>query len=175
MFTFAWFGAFWCGKSDSRAGETGARSAFVPLFMMPRFIVAENAGGASVRTNIDRRALLDGLSLGGNAEPALVREVIGLFLADAPKLLELLRDGLSTGDHKSMLRAVHTLKSSAAMVAAVELAAVAASAEAHARGARIDEVEKLLPQLDALLAGALRELSVIGVELDSASGETEKQ
>ena len=170
-----WFGALWCGKSNSRAGETGALSVFVPPCMMARYIVAENAGGASAKTNIDRRSLLAGLSLGGIAEPALVREVIGLFLTDAPKLLQSLRDGFSTDDHKSMLRAVHTLKSSAAMVAAVELAAVAAHAEAHARSARIDEVGKLLPQLDALLAGALSELSAISVELDSPPGETEKQ
>lgn len=170
-----WFGAFWYGKSISCADGAWTLRVFVPPCVMPRYIVAENAGDARVRADIDRRALLGGLSLGGIADPALVREVIGLFLADGPKLMQSLRDGLSTGDHKSMLRAVHTLKSSAAMVAAVELAAVAAIAEAHARGTRIDEVSKLLPQLDALLAGALRELSAIGVELDSASGATERR
>ena len=181
------FRALRCGQWLSPTSGTRAVRGFVPQWMIAQYIVANDVGGAmesAARTTaaataataaIDRRALLEGLRIGAMAEPSLVSEVIALFLSDAPKLLQSIRDGISTDDHETLQRAAHTLKSSAGMVAAIDLADVAASVETHARDARIDEITTLLPQLDFLLGAALRELAVIRTELAPAQNGRVKQ
>lgn len=185
-----WFRVRRCWEWTSSAGAMQALRWFVPQGLIARHIVAGSAGGAPVKSatattattaatamtaTIDRRTLREGLRIGAMAEPALVREVIALFLSDAPKLVQSIRDGVSTGDQKSLLRAAHTLKSSAGMVAATDLAGVAASTEAHARASRTDEITALLPRLDFLLGAAIRELSDIRAELAAVQDGTDKQ
>lgn len=179
-----WFRALRCGEWQLPTWGMRAVRGFVPQCMIAQYIVANDVDGAmdsatkattATTAAIDCRALLEGLSLGPMAEPSLVSEVIALFLADAPKLLQSIRDGVSTDDQATLLRAAHTLKSSAAMVAATDLAGVAASVETHARASRTDEITALLPRLDFLLGAAIRELSDIRADLGAVQDGAEKQ
>ena len=110
---------------------------------------------------IDRHEMMEGLNLGSGAEPALTIDVIGVFLRDAPARVE----AIASSDVKAMLRAIHTLKSSAAMVAASDLVRAAADAEAHAREGGTREVLARIPELTTLVEAAVRELAVIQADL----------
>ena len=182
-----WFRALGGGEWLLPTRGMGAVRGFVPQCMIAQYIVANDVDGAmdsalkattaatAMTATIDRRALLEGLSLGGVVDPSLASEVMALFLSDAPKLLQSIRDGVSTHDQTTLRRAAHTLKSSAGMVAATDLAGVAASVEAHARASRIDDITPLLPRLDFLLGTAIRELSVIRAQLEAVRDGVEKQ
>jgi HPt (histidine-containing phosphotransfer) domain-containing protein len=62
------------------------------------------------------------------------REVIALFLADAPRRLEGIATALATGDAAALALAAHALKGSAGNVGAVAMQREAAALEALARG-----------------------------------------
>ncbi len=114
---------------------------------------------------INRHEMMEGLNLGSGAEPALTIDVIGVFLRDAPARVESIREAIASSDVKAMLRAIHTLKSSAAMVAASDLVRAAADAEAHAREGGTREVLARIPELATLVDAAARELAVIQADL----------
>lgn len=57
---------------------------------------------------LDEKALLAGLS----GDVALLRKLIELFLADAPKLLAAIRKAITAGNSKTLQKAAHTLKGS---------------------------------------------------------------
>jgi HPt (histidine-containing phosphotransfer) domain-containing protein len=81
---------------------------------------------------IDPRALanlrdvLDG-------DPDLLKELIDLFLTDAPALLACLRDAIDRQDPVSLMQTAHSLKGSAANLGARGMAAVCASLERRGR------------------------------------------
>jgi HPt (histidine-containing phosphotransfer) domain-containing protein len=94
----------------------------------------------------------------------LLREIIGIFLEDFPRMLEDLERALGAGDADAVRRAAHTLKGSVAVLGATALAAVAKDAEDHARAGDLDaarddiarvqaEARRLVPVLEELLAG----------------------
>jgi signal transduction histidine kinase/CheY-like chemotaxis protein/HPt (histidine-containing phosphotransfer) domain-containing protein len=120
-------------------------------------------------TGIDIKALMQSLGLGGRSEPTLVIKLIGIFLRDTPPLLESLRDGLAKGDRVQVERAAHSIKSSAAIVAAHALSRSAASAESHAREGRMDQVSVLMPEMNQYFNLAARQLEAIREELRIAS------
>ena len=105
-------------------------------------IVAETGAGVPPVHAINRNELMEGLCLGSGAELALEIDVIDVFLQDAPALVNSRREAIASNDAKGMVRASHTLKSSAAMVAASALARAAATAEAHAGEGRTQEILK---------------------------------
>ncbi len=144
------------------SADPDAPAAAIPAPTAPS--PAESAAPAQAPP-IDREALLKGLQVGGRVRPTLVSKVIGLFVSDMPTLLETLRTALAGGDAPAAERAAHTLKSSAASVAAQELAQLAKSAEGGAREGRLHDVTLLLPQLDAWFAQTTQQLIAIRDEL----------
>lgn len=62
--------------------------------------------GNSAKAAWDRVEALD--RLGGDEE--LLRELSGIFLAESPKLLQKLRQGIAEGDVEGVTRAAHSLK-----------------------------------------------------------------
>ena len=110
---------------------------------------------------IDRNAFIRNLSFGGGPQTALMLEVIGLFLRDAPLRLHAIRTGLDDGDTSMVERSVHTLKSSAKMFAADTLAQLAARAEDHARAGRLREVSQLVQQISESVDHTARQLASI--------------
>jgi HPt (histidine-containing phosphotransfer) domain-containing protein len=94
----------------------------------------------------------------------LLREIVGIFVEDSPRMIEELGAAIRTGNQDAARRAAHTLKGSVAVLGAKALAAVARDAESHARAgdleaaaaafARVEEeAARLAPVLEELLAG----------------------
>jgi two-component system sensor histidine kinase/response regulator len=114
---------------------------------------------------IDRNALLERLQFGGQARPALVAQVIGVFLADTPALLHELAQGLARGDRQAVERAVHTIKSTSASVGAVALSELAGIAEGHARRGLLDAVRQRVGDINRQLDAAAAQLETLRDEL----------
>jgi HPt (histidine-containing phosphotransfer) domain-containing protein len=89
----------------------------------------------------------------------LVREIVKVFLEDAPQRLRDGRAGAKAGNMDAAARAAHSLKSTAAALGAVELKAISARIEQLAAANQAHAVEALLDQWDAAFAEAERELS----------------
>lgn len=120
------------------------------------YIVAATGAGLASGGTINRHELMEGLSLGSGAEPTRVIEIIEVFLQVAPALVNSIRDAIASNDARGMTRALHTLRSSAAIVAVSALSRAAAAAETHAREGRIQEVRVRIPELAELVDAAAR-------------------
>lgn len=114
---------------------------------------------------VGREALLESLRIGGHTRPTLVNKMIGLFLRDAPKLLDTLNEGLTRSSQRDVERAIHTIKSSAATLGALVLSQLAARMEVHARNGRLNEVRAHMQELRQLLGQTSRELAAIRDDL----------
>jgi HPt (histidine-containing phosphotransfer) domain-containing protein len=94
--------------------------------------------------------------LGGDA--VLFREIVELFLEDAPALLVQAHRSLANGDATTLERAAHSLKGLAANLDALTVVSAAQSIEQHAQqkdlslaGACLPELAKRLQALQAAL------------------------
>jgi HPt (histidine-containing phosphotransfer) domain-containing protein len=107
--------------------------------------------------------VIEGLrELGGSDDPGLVAELIGLFLEDAPRRIEELERGLSSGDVELLERAAHTLKSSSANVGACSLSDLCRRIEVDARQRStvgLDELVRASSELFSRVDEALRVLA----------------
>ena len=98
----------------------------------------------------------------GTALPRLARmvgddvllEVLDLYLGSAPRRLAALRDGLAAGELLDAARALHDLKSSAAMVGAAGVARLAEEMERLARAGDAPAVQERLARLESAVEGA---------------------
>lgn len=88
----------------------------------------------------------------------LVGQLYRTFVELAPQRLAALRVGLQTGDAQATRKAVHSIRSSAATLGATLLAEEAGRLERLAQEAPLVEVGAALPQLEAALGAALREM-----------------
>jgi HPt (histidine-containing phosphotransfer) domain-containing protein len=82
----------------------------------------------------------------------LARVVLGGFLDDAPRQIEVLRDALGAGDGPTAFRQAHTLKGASAAVGGEALRAVAFEMEQAADAGDLAAVTARLPDLDHQLA-----------------------
>lgn len=89
----------------------------------------------------------------------LPKELLAMFLADAPNQLAGVRAGLATGDLLPVRKLAHSMKGAAASIGA---ARVEASARALEHAARAGETAQL-PELTEIVATTLAEL---GTHLD---------
>ena len=115
--------------------------------------------------SIDRQALLARLQIGGRLRPALAAKVIGLFLSDTPAILDELAQGLERQDQRTVERAVHTLKSSAASVGASALSELAGAAEGLARTGQFDAVQPHVAEIRRQFELAVAQLQTLRAEL----------
>jgi HPt (histidine-containing phosphotransfer) domain-containing protein len=65
----------------------------------------------------------------GDEGEAMVHDLTELFLSNSPLLLDQLRAGLAAGDPETVRQTVHTLRSPAAQMGAMHLAALCQSLE----------------------------------------------
>ena len=122
--------------------------------------VAPAAGGET--EVFDEAALLD--LVGG--DQALMREIIGLFLDEAPRLLAQIRSALADGNITALQFAAHALKGSVGNMAAVRAFGASLDLETAARAGRLDaaadaaatlqsEIERLERALGRLVPAAV--------------------
>lgn len=95
---------------------------------------------------VDPRVLRELAELGGEDDPGLLLELIDLFLDDAPRCLDEMQRGLSTGDVKLLERAAHTLKSSSANLGARTLSTLCLRMEESARTNQVERLPALLTE-----------------------------
>lgn len=104
-------------------------------------------GGAippPMETPVDEATLARlAVDLGGEA---VVQEIVDTFLEDAARLGEDLRDAEGR-DEPRFVRALHTLKSSAAIVGAHRLSALCREAEEQARRGDVDAAKASVPDM----------------------------
>jgi HPt (histidine-containing phosphotransfer) domain-containing protein len=106
-------------------------------------------------------ALLDALPMvADGSDPGYGQELLDAFMSSVPASLTTLRQAAARGEAKTVLRLVHTLKSSSAAVGALALAARAEAAENELRDA---------PALPETLAAQLH------MEFERLQNELEKR
>ena len=104
--------------------------------------------------------------LGGNRE--LLRDLIGFFGDDAPKLLAQIIAGLQAVDARQVQLAAHSLVGLVANFEALPSQAVAAKMEAHARAGELTAAANLLPELEANIQSLLAALGISPVAQSAA-------
>lgn len=94
----------------------------------------------------------------------LLQEIVGLFLEEAPRLLEAIRNGITEQDSPALERAAHSLKGSAASLGAAAVVPAAQALENLGRGGQFAGASDALPRLEAALAALTPVLTALGRE-----------
>ena len=126
---------------------------------------ASTAGSAAPAPKAISSALLE--RVGGSE--AVLKEVIGLFLEDCPKLLDTIRAGLAAGDCEATYRAAHTLKGSVGNFDAHEAVELAQRLEARAREGNLETSKSTFEALEKEVTALLTLLEGTGEALQCAS------
>ncbi len=82
----------------------------------------------------------------------VMQEIIDLFLEHTPQRIEAAREGLRSGTLDEVARAMHSLKSSAAMIGASRVEEIARRMEETATQQRADALASQLDDLDTAVA-----------------------
>ena len=100
--------------------------------------------------------------------PKLLSQMLRLFLENAPIRIDQVRKGLAEGSLKDAERGVHSLKSSAANVGAVQVSKLAAHMENLAADGDVVGVTQHLPRLEAAYAAAQTRLAATLADAEGA-------
>lgn len=92
---------------------------------------------------IDQQALANLAAVGGD-DPGFLGEMIELFLEQAPRHLEALRNALASGDAKAIGKAAHQVKSSSFYLGARRMSELCAQTETLARDGSATAVTELI-------------------------------
>ncbi|MFQ5857786.1 MAG: Hpt domain-containing protein, partial [Anaerolineae bacterium] len=103
---------------------------------------------AQHRSPIDREVLAQFTEMMGEDAPALVAELIDVFLEDTPRLVAALREGVVAGDVGAVERAAHTMKSSSASLGAMTLSTLCKELEAIGRAGALDGAAERVAQIE---------------------------
>jgi signal transduction histidine kinase/HPt (histidine-containing phosphotransfer) domain-containing protein/ActR/RegA family two-component response regulator len=125
---------------------------------VPRGRAAEDEaapGGAAGTSALDTGALLKRCA----GDEGLARQLVGLFLDDAPRQAAAARAALAAGDAKALQRAAHTLKGGAGTFAAAGTVVAASRLEEIGKGGRLDGAADALAALEAELARLVEALT----------------
>lgn len=103
---------------------------------------------------LDRREALARI----NNDHELFDEICGIYLSDAPKIVDKLKRSLVAGDIEQVTRHAHSLKSISANIGAHALKNAASQAEMLAKQENLQGVNEQVGQLDLLLEEVLEEI-----------------
>ncbi len=120
---------------------------------------AETAESATLSENpsiFDKSLALE--HVGGDEE--LLREIIGEFRTEYPKLLVEIREAISQGDNQQLRRAAHTIKGNAGTLGAAAAHEAAQRVELAGQNAELADAESLIAELEAVLAELLPHLTL---------------
>lgn len=110
---------------------------------------------------IDEEVIQGLRDLGGDDEPELLLELIGIFLEDAPLRMKDITEGLAHDDLARIERGAHTLKSSSANIGALGLSDLCRRIVECARASRPAELPELCAASVRALEAAATELRKI--------------
>ncbi|NOU31139.1 MAG: Hpt domain-containing protein, partial [Polyangiaceae bacterium] len=94
------------------------------------------------------------------------RELVGIFITDAPMRIERMRSALGSGDGRELAQQAHALKGSAGNLAATRVQQLAGDIEARARAGELDTVSRLLEEVQ-------REFTAVRLFLEDTVAESE--
>lgn|GEM_PF-811561 len=100
----------------------------------------DELGGIPV---LDQETLEQLIEIDGG-ELGLITEMFGLFSADQPRRLSLLKDAIESNDLTKIMEISHAMKGSAGTIGAARLRAVAAILEALGRGHKVESAPEYL-------------------------------
>jgi two-component system sensor histidine kinase/response regulator len=103
------------------------------------------------------------------ADPNMLREIIAIFLDDAPKQLAALREGLNADDGNAVYRAAHTLKGSVGNFQAQEIVAHLQRLEARAREGDMATCNRIFDQIQAEMDRLIASLTESGERIKCVS------
>ncbi|MBS3757267.1 MAG: Hpt domain-containing protein [Desulfobacterales bacterium] len=92
-----------------------------------------------------------------DGDEGLIREVLGIFLEDAPKVLENLRTSIKGGSPEAVANAAHTLKGSSANISANRLREKAYRLEMKAKSGDLADAFPIYAEIEAEF-GELKDL-----------------
>ncbi len=110
---------------------------------------------------LDPDALVNLRLLSPDDGGAFMRELIEVFLQDAPTRMEEIESGFAARDAATVSRAAHTIKGSAGNFGAKRLAAVSLRMEQLAKEETLEEARALLPDLKADFAQTVTALTAL--------------
>jgi HPt (histidine-containing phosphotransfer) domain-containing protein len=91
----------------------------------------------------------------------LAGQMVRLFLKNSGTRMDQIRVGAESGDLDEAERGAHSLKSSAANIGAEVVRTYATRVESAALEKDLDQVRRLLPELETAFSGAMAELETI--------------
>jgi HPt (histidine-containing phosphotransfer) domain-containing protein len=103
---------------------------------------------------LDQEAIDNLRMLDPDGGDTFLREIIGIFLEDAPLRIVEIDQSLAAGDAATFVRAAHTIKGSSANVGAAALRAAAEKLEHHAKKDGLVDVAALIAELKTEFANA---------------------
>jgi CheY-like chemotaxis protein len=158
-------------KGDrERCLESGA-DGYVPkpisppmLFHEIDLVLARYAPAlAEARASSDRGALPNVA-----ADPAMLRDIITIFLDDCPRQVAAVREALAAGDCAAVYRAAHTLKGAVGNFQAQDIVAHLQRLEARAREGDTPTCVKIFDQIQAELDRLIASLTESGERMKCA-------
>ena len=91
--------------------------------------------------------------------------VVQTYCADAPKLIERMKESLQSADAETLRRAAHSLKSSSASVGVKRIASLSKEVEILAKANDLVHLDAMIAAIDAeYLRGARALLAAVGLE-----------
>jgi HPt (histidine-containing phosphotransfer) domain-containing protein len=115
----------------------------------------ESAAGRAAAPAIDASAFSEMRMFKGPNGEARLKRIIAQFAIEAPALSETIREAYAEGNRDAVWRAAHTLKSSSAMLGAMQLSSRCATIEVVARDKGLGPVRQDVEALDGDLAAAI--------------------
>jgi HPt (histidine-containing phosphotransfer) domain-containing protein len=110
---------------------------------------------------LDQEAIDNLRMLDPDGGDTFLREIIGIFLEDAPLRIVEIDQSLAAGDAATFVRAAHTIKGASANVGAAALRAVAEKLEHHAKKDGLVDVAALIAELKTEFANARTALQAL--------------
>ncbi|HEV2489535.1 MAG TPA: Hpt domain-containing protein [Candidatus Acidoferrales bacterium] len=107
---------------------------------------------------VDKKALLENLA----NDPALLKEVIGIFLTDSPAQLAAIRAAVAGDNPSEVMKTAHSLKGSVGVFGAVSAVAAAQKLESMGRDRKNEKFGDAFAALEreiALVTSALQEIA----------------
>jgi two-component system sensor histidine kinase/response regulator len=94
-------------------------------------------------------SVLDGLrALQEEGQPDFVQELIDLYLADTPSLLDTIRQAIAHGQAEELWHTAHTLKGNSNSLGAKQMGASSFELEKIGRSGTVEGIEPLLAELE---------------------------
>lgn len=106
--------------------------------------------------------IINGLKeLGDGDDDSFLKEIIGLYIEQAPDLLKQIKDCAAARDGIEMSRAAHTMKGASLNMGAKMLSDVCKKLESNGKENNFDDIETLLGNLDYIYDYTVTELKTV--------------